>query len=287
MEAGSHPDFRFVLPDALEALRPGHAAEQIEDDDGKAETEAVDKSTRASREIRVDQVRALGNFANLATHRGGLRVILIAPAEALNGPAANALLKLLEEPAARTLLLLVTDSIDELLPTIRSRCMLVRTEAPTWETGAAWLAEQGAANAETALAEAGGAPLLALEAATRGAVDAAWRERLLEALARGDAPDVAGIGRALPREIAVAPALALMQRWCWDLLGCRVAARVRYHRSHQAVISRLAGKVCEDRLWAWTAALNKAQASSEHPLNARLVVESMLLRYQSIFAATR
>lgn len=286
MEAGSHPDFRFVLPDALGTLRPGHASEETEGDDGRTETEPGDKATRASREIRIDQVRALSDFANLATHRGGLRVVLLAPAEALNPPAANAMLKLLEEPPAQTLFLLVTDSVDELMPTIRSRCVLVRTEAPPWEIAVEWLAGQGVAAAETALAEAGGAPLLALQA-VGGAVEAEWRQRLLEALAGGDGSDAAEIVRRVPREVAVAPALAVMQRWCWDLLGYRSAGRVRYHRSHQTAIARLAGKASDDGLWAWAAALTKAQASSEHPLNARLVVESMLLQYRSSFAPTR
>ncbi len=286
IEAGSHPDFRFVLPDAMSELRPGHA---IEEDENEAHPDAdePEKGKRASREIRIEQVRALADFATVATHRGEGRVILLAPAETLNAPAANALLKLLEEPPDRTLFVLVSDALDELPPTIRSRCVLVRIEAPAPQAALAWLAAQGVPDPEGTLAATGGAPLAALDIASGAALDPEVRGLLLELLEHGDTLEAAQVARRIPREVPLAPALALLQRWSWDLVACREAGAVRYHPRQRAGIARLARRATADGLWRWARALERAQASREHPLNARLALESLLLQYRDCVASAR
>ncbi|QFT99231.1 DNA polymerase III subunit tau [Roseovarius sp. THAF8] len=81
-----------------------------------------------SREIRVDEVRDLADFVNLSAVDGGRRVVIIDAADEMNTSAANALLKMLEEPPVRTTLLLVAHQPARLLPTIRSRCRELRLE---------------------------------------------------------------------------------------------------------------------------------------------------------------
>jgi DNA polymerase III subunit delta' len=73
-------------------------------------------------EIVVDDTREIGVFLRLTPAEGGWRVVILDGADAMNRSAANALLKILEEPPRRTLLLLVAHSPGKLLPTIRSRC---------------------------------------------------------------------------------------------------------------------------------------------------------------------
>jgi DNA polymerase III subunit delta' len=77
---------------------------------------------RLRSEIVVDDVREIGTFLHLTAAEGGWRVVIVDGADAMNRNAANALLKILEEPPRRTLLLLVAHSPGRLLPTIRSRC---------------------------------------------------------------------------------------------------------------------------------------------------------------------
>ncbi|MCE8442628.1 DNA polymerase III subunit delta', partial [Rhodovulum sulfidophilum] len=79
-----------------------------------------------SAEIRVDDVRRLKSFFALSSAEGGRRVVIVDTADEMNTSAANALLKLLEEPPANTTLLLVSHSPARLLPTIRSRCRELR-----------------------------------------------------------------------------------------------------------------------------------------------------------------
>jgi DNA polymerase III subunit delta' len=72
--------------------------------------------------INVDEIRRLGPFFGLTSGAGGWRVAIIDPADEMNDNAANALLKVLEEPPPRGLLMLVSHAPGRLLPTIRSRC---------------------------------------------------------------------------------------------------------------------------------------------------------------------
>ena len=77
---------------------------------------------RLRSEIVVDDIREIGAFLHLTAAEGGWRVVIVDGADAMNRNAGNALLKILEEPPRRTLLLLVAHSPGRLLPTIRSRC---------------------------------------------------------------------------------------------------------------------------------------------------------------------
>ena len=83
------------------------------------------KSGKLRSEITVDDVRRLSSFLSLTTSAGGWRVVIVDAADEMNRNAANALLKGLEEPPAKTLFLLVSHAPGRLLPTIRSRCRML------------------------------------------------------------------------------------------------------------------------------------------------------------------
>lgn len=276
--ADNHPDLRWLTP---AAQMPEH------NDTDAADESAAPKGARSTpskpgREIVIDQVRKTGDFLSMTSHRGGRRVVLLLPAEALNPPAANALLKMLEEPPPDAVFLAVSDELDSVLPTIHSRCVLLRAPIPTANEAIAWLRSLGVEHAESKLAEAGGAPvgLVADESVDDGqTLEPATRAALLKLLGRGPALTGAEVANLVPRDIAVAPAIRLFQRWGWDLLAERLAGRVRYYPQHQRQFTALA-RVIEPRgVSDWMAGLAQAQACSGHPLNARLVVESALLGY--------
>jgi DNA polymerase-3 subunit delta' len=76
--------------------------------------------------LTVDELRRVGRFLSMTSHDGGYRIVIVDAADDMNRNAANALLKSLEEPPPRTLFFLVVHSIGRMLPTIRSRCQLVK-----------------------------------------------------------------------------------------------------------------------------------------------------------------
>ncbi len=85
-----------------------------------------DKETALSADIRVDEVRKMKSFFTMSAADGGRRAAIIDAADDMNPPAANALLKLLEEPPANVTLFLISHQPHRLLPTIRSRCRELR-----------------------------------------------------------------------------------------------------------------------------------------------------------------
>lgn len=81
---------------------------------------------RLKSQITVDEVRRLNTFFGLSATDGGARVVIVDSADEMNPSAANALLKVLEEPPAKAVLLLISHQPARLLPTIRSRCRSLR-----------------------------------------------------------------------------------------------------------------------------------------------------------------
>jgi DNA polymerase-3 subunit delta' len=124
-------------------------------------------------QIKVDQVRELLATLALTTSFSPRKVALIAPAEAMNRHAANALLKSLEEPPGDSVLILVSHDASSLPVTIRSRCQGIAVSLPPAAQAADWLRDQGVASAlaDAALTAAGGSPRRALAFAQAGMVD--------------------------------------------------------------------------------------------------------------------
>ena len=85
-----------------------------------------EKTKRMKTQIAVEDVRKINGFMSLTPAEGGWRVVVVDGAEELNAASANALLKILEEPPPRAILLLVCSAPGRLLPTIRSRCRRLR-----------------------------------------------------------------------------------------------------------------------------------------------------------------
>ncbi len=116
-----------------------------------------------SRVIKIDQIRKIVDFANRTAGFGLRKVVVISPAESMNTNAANALLKVLEEPPANTYLVLVCHRLHGLPATIRSRCQLLRPALPTAQQSLEWLDRVCGEREQSQqlLDLAGGRPLLA------------------------------------------------------------------------------------------------------------------------------
>ncbi len=84
------------------------------------------KTGRIRDQIVIDDIRGLTHFLHLSSTDGGRRVVIVDSADDMNMNAANGLLKMLEEPPARTTILLISHQPSRLLPTIRSRCRELR-----------------------------------------------------------------------------------------------------------------------------------------------------------------
>jgi DNA polymerase-3 subunit delta' len=249
--AGSHPDVRTVEPEAV-ALELGRPTfEDAGEESGGRE------KRKPSTEIRIEQARALGGFVNMSSHRGGRRVCILHPAESMNTATANSLLKILEEPPAGAVFLLVSHRPARLLPTIRSRCVPVPVSVPDRKAAAAWLEKQGLKNAERWLAFAGGAPRRALEYATGERGEAI--ERVLKALAAEDRLALADVASREDLE----PLAEVLQKVALDRAFALLTGRGKYGGG--------GGGSGDARAWlAYARALGPQRALVRHPLNPRL-----------------
>ena len=269
---GNHPDFRLLQPDAL--------GEGVETEDGKK---------KPSQQITIDQVRGLDEFLTVGTHRGGLRIVLVNPTEAMNRNAANSLLKTLEEPPPNTLFLMVSSDPVRLLPTIRSRCQVVPITLPSSRLAEKVLAGAGVGEAARWLALAGGAPGLAIELAASGQL--AWLENLLKRLGSGRNLDPLGLAAELDKALKDSKGKLLLknlveaiQKWLVDLNLARNGLPVRYFLAQSATISGLAAMIPARRLIHFYRAMNSRRQEAEQPLNARLFLEGIFLDYRGLFA---
>ncbi|MFG6449111.1 DNA polymerase III subunit delta' [Roseateles sp. BYS180W] len=264
-EQRAHPDFQMLLPEALQEALGLSTESDGEGASGKSKA-------KPSREIKVEAVRQMLSFAQVSSARGSAKVVLVHPAEALNTVAANALLKTLEEPSGQLRFVLTSSGLEQVLPTIRSRCQPMALTLPPAHEALPWLQQQAkledAQAAAVLLAATGGRPQEALQ----------WLE--------------AGIGAqqwlALPRAIAMGQAKALqdwplpravsaMQKLVHDLLCLNWACAPRYFPREALPTRQLRRQALQD----WAQQLQQLARQAEHPWNAGLFLEALVAQGQT------
>src|SRR5882672_538467 len=177
-----------------------------------------------SRQIRIEQVRELGQELSLTSHQGGYKVGVISPADVLNRFAANALLKTLEEPSPRTVLILVVTQPSRLPATILSRCQRFGISAPERSQAVAWLeATRGKGDWNAVLDIVGEAPMLAAEADAEAVVQVGTEVRRgLEEAAAGTADPVATAERWARAELPLR--LRCFENWLTERIRGQTAS---------------------------------------------------------------
>ena len=181
--------------------------------------------------IKIDQIRQLSGFIGKTAQQGGRKVVIIAPAEAMNINAANALLKNLEEPAGRTHMLVVSPEPSRLLATIRSRCAKLVLTAPQGDEALHWLTQAGVTDAEQLLMHAGGEPLKVQR----------WFEQDFSAQQDRMRKDLEELASGQRSPLAVAKAwLDFRSVEAVDCLLIWVQQAIKHHQVGQGAIGRVA-----------------------------------------------
>jgi DNA polymerase-3 subunit delta' len=275
---------RGVHPDVRSLQIPGDRDESL-----GLPLESLEKVSRAAeRSIGIEQVRALQHDASLAPSEADWKVYQILGAELLTIPAANCLLKTLEEPPRNVVLILTAPTGSDLLPTIVSRCQSVRfglVSTADIALGLRTIHGVDPDRAEVLARLAGGRPGWAIEAATNedllrerdraiddlvAAARPGFRSRLAvaEKVAAGYSKDQAGVQQTI----------SLWQAWWWDVhlaqIGCRdLIANV----DRQIDLESFAGQVSEAKVVAYIRELVIASQRLVQNVNPRLTLEALLL----------
>lgn len=262
LKEGGHPDFKWITPE-----------------DNSANESTSKKKTGKKSQISVAQIRQLYDYLSLSTHQvNGHRIILISPAETLNLASANALLKMLEEPPANTLFLLVASQPQRLLPTIISRCQVLDLPIPSNTEAVAWLSEQGVNNPESALEYTGGAPLEALR--IQDQLDA--NHKLIQQLALGQRLDPF-VSAPLFLALGMERAINIIQKWIFDLVSVKLVQNSHYHSQQVNALQALCKSVNLGVLLRFQRDLNEAKKAANHPLSNEMQLENILLQYTRVF----
>ncbi|MCL2590565.1 MAG: DNA polymerase III subunit delta' [Betaproteobacteria bacterium] len=284
--SGNHPDLHRLSPESGEA-------QFLADEQAGGEA----KPTQGATQIVINQVRAVQEALSVTAHRGGKRAVIVDPAEAMNPFTANALLKLLEEPPDGCAFLLVSSAPRRLLPTIRSRCQHWHVPHPSADALLQWQAGQGHGGSvpTSLLALCGGMPLTARRLSAQGGV--ALFERFVNDL---------NAGRIDPLRLAAqwetwlkkdkAPLAAgfnlitlveWMHRWVSDLAAISLGGRVRYFPEQIERLAVLSAEVnATSAIDCYNEFINIRRVAT-HPLNLRLFLEDMLMRYVRVFKGDR
>ena len=270
-EVGNHPDLRYVLSE-LEALKRSENAKDVKATEMKA----------ASKQILIEQVREIGEFLSVTSHRGGNKAVVVYPADAMTADQSSALLKTLEEPPAGSIIILAADDLQKILPTIRSRCQLVKVTPPTREQAIEYLKANKVRNPEDELARVGGMPLLVKEKDSTLILDKKTEAALLDLLAKGEKISDLEVLSLFSGEPTIAGLVSVIQRWLWDVMAVAAGASARYYVSKTSLIEQLASRIEVKHLFEYLKALNDAAATANHPLNKKLVAQDLLITYAKV-----
>ncbi len=233
-----------------------------------------------SQQIRIEQIRELSEELALTAHQGAYKVAIIAPADTLNRFAANALLKTLEEPPPRTLLVLVVTQPSRLPATILSRCQRVRIRAPGRKEAVSWLeATCGAGDWNAVLDTVGEAPMLARSVDPKAVVQVGTevRRTLEEAMAGGGDP------------------VATAERWARNDLPLRLRCienwlteRIRAHCGPDGFFTKVGAVAYPQRtdavlnmpaLFGLMDGVRELKSALDTPINRGLALEAILRRF--------
>ena len=223
--------------------------------------------------IKVEAVRALiADFA-LTAHGRGYKIAILEPADALYPNAANSLLKTLEEPPPRTILMLVTSQPSRLLPTLRSRCSRLRLTGPDRQQAAAFLAKaRGAGPWEEALAATGAGPFALMQADAAALADLrADTLRTLRDIGSGNLQPPAVADKWARGELATR--LACVESWVTERILEATSIRDVTHLSG----SGLAPNIC--RLFELSDAVRDMRKLAHTSINKAMAVEALLWRW--------
>jgi DNA polymerase-3 subunit delta' len=258
--AGTHPDLRVIAPG------------------GRTESGAE------RRAVGIEQIRDLKHDAAYPPYEAAWKVFIVEDAEAMRAEAANSLLKILEEPPAQSVIVLISESVSALLPTIVSRAQMVRfTFVPAPDIAAA-LAERAGVPAAQALllaALSGGRPGRALAEAAEGQAMLEYRAdvvKTLGAVAAGGAVTRLDAAEAVSRQKDdVSQWLDTALLWLRDVAVWQAAAdpALLINLDRRDQVAAWADRARPDGVRDAVGAIENAKTALGQNINPRLVLEHL------------
>ena len=241
--------------------------------------------------IRINQIRNLCNTLTMKPYEARLRVVIISDAQAMNPAAGNALLKMLEEPPDRTVLILTAVHTSDLLPTIVSRCQHIRfSPIPHNHLEALLIEKQGAGHddAKIIATMANGSISKALSM-MRQMNKINWIKRRdwlinsVESLSLMSIPSRLAFAENLSKnKPALADSLEVMKSWFRDLVICKFHPAQIMNKDLREKIQRNSKEMAVDLLLSKIDDIHLAQKNIQANTNLRLTLEILVMRLAKV-----
>ena len=253
----AHPDFYLLTPE---------------------QPETGETTARKLQQIKIDAIRAILEPLQQTSVRGGRRVVCISPAESMNVQAANALLKMLEEPPEAVVFILVSHNADRVLPTIRSRCRALLLPPPEAATALQFWRQAHPESADQA------APLLTFHSHAPlfepQPEQDQWREQLLQLLAEPRLLAILDYAAQWDKQkLPLAVLLDWLYKWLLDMLLVSQQQAPLYYPHHQSSLHTVAQKTQPHTLFRLIDHVHRLSPYGHHSLNVRMQTESLLGEY--------
>jgi DNA polymerase-3 subunit delta' len=241
--------------------------------------------------IRINQIRNLCNILALKPYEARLRVVIIKDAQAMNPSAGNALLKVLEEPPARTVLILTAMQTSDLLPTIVSRCQHIRfNPIPDDHLKTLLIEKQNATpdHAEIVTIMANGSFSKALSM-TRGMKKINWIKRRAWLLSEIESLPLMSVSSCLAfaetlsiNKETLADSLEVIKSWFRDLIVCRFHTEKVMNKDIIEKIHNSSKKMTVASLLSKIEDIHLAQRNIQLNSNLRLTLEVLMMRLAKV-----
>ena len=233
----------------------------------------------ASKNISIESVRNLKHFFELSSHViGGNKVILINNAESLTLNAANALLKILEEPPENSYLILTTDNISSLLPTIVSRCVIFPAPRPSIEEAESFLKVEGFESLSSQLSLFNNLPLDVI--AQRGASE--LFTLIINEFEKGKDFELMAIE---PKWLTgyFTETISLLQKWLYEIFLFKMTKKFHFFQSKKEYIKKLSEAADIVKLLNLLKNVNKIKLISNKPINKDISFDNLMVEYRNVF----
>ncbi|MDQ5920987.1 MAG: polymerase subunit delta [Pseudomonadota bacterium] len=228
--------------------------------------------------ISVSAVRAVIDFLALSTHISDYKVVLIKDTNLLSLSSANALLKILEEPPSYAIFVLLTDNLQQLLPTIVSRCHKYRLSVPNVEMAQHYLNDKQIEHGQFWLKFYDYSPLFETP------IDNQHLQQFIDVLATPNVEKIYELtvefdGKTIPYNFI----LEFIGKWLSDIVSYKLTNELIYFTDYISSIEALREKLNLDKAFFLQDKLNFLMQWVNHPLNYKLQIENLLFNYQQIF----
>jgi DNA polymerase-3 subunit delta' len=273
---GNHPDLFIIVPQALKHLLPFEVEDEKEGEDVEEK--------KQSKFIRIEQIRRVITSNELGSYRGGKRVVLIYPIEAMQAEAANCLLKTLEEPSSQLYFILMTNQLEKILPTIRSRCHLFPIPRPALEFALGWLKSKIPQKfsdeiLEQKLALHAGSPLKVISSLDEKALDDSVITQQLsqfKLLHSGEIIELLG-------QYALLDILNSILKWSFDMNLVLFGLKPRYFPHLEDRMKMACSQLNKKSFQQFLASLKDDIRLANHPLFPKVQLDAVLMRYKQLF----